>query len=354
MSETNNKKDMSYEEIDLSDLFHRIGKAIGRMSRALGRALLVSIVFLLKHWLPVGISIFLGIGTAYLLRMTSPSFYTSDLVLRINSAPELDLIFRQSSTSKVASKLLLRANSAHTADMISYINRLHKYCMENNRDALADAIFLTDEQVENLIDINALWIIDKGDDGIPDLIDLKDNHNLYDTVNVRMQDRVNIRVMIKSPEELVNVKTGLIKFINSDSLFHQRNRGRLKHNQELHSRFEYDIQQLDSLQKVKYFEETRYRHPQNGSQMIFLQEQRTQLVYEDIHTLYERKQFLETDLNMYKDIVTVLSDFSVPKKRVNGIGYYAKKMVPLLFFFTILILIILDNRKKIREVYNKY
>jgi hypothetical protein len=169
-----------------------------------------------------------------------------------------------------------------------------------------------------------------------------------------MQDRVNIRVMIKSPQELVNVKTGLIKFINSDSLFHQRNKVRLKHNQELLSRFEHDILQLDSLQKVKYFEETRNRHPQNGSQMIFLQEQRTQLVYEDIYTLYERKQFLETDLDMYKDIVTVLSDFSVPTIRVNGIGYYAKKMVPLLFFFTILILVIFANRKKMREIYKKY
>jgi hypothetical protein len=120
------------------------------------------------------------------------------------------------------------------------------------------------------------------------------------------------------------------------------------------TRLDYDIIQLDSLQKVKYFEETRNRQPQNGGQMIFLQEQKTQLVYTDIYALYARKQALESGRDLYKGIVTVLSDFSLPAIRDNGALYYGKFVIPFFFFFTLLIFIILTNRKKLEEVYNKY
>jgi hypothetical protein len=105
---------------------------------------------------------------------------------------------------------------------------------------------------------------------------------------------------------------------------------------------------------VKYFEETKNRQPQNGGQMIFLQEQKTQLVYPEIHTLYSQKQMLEGERDLYKEIVTVLSEFSVPAKRDNGGMYYGKYLIPSFFIFTLLFLILLANRKKLEEVYKKY
>ena len=316
------------DEIDLLDLFRKMSRTIGRMSRAIGKAILISIVFLFRHWLPLALSIFLGIGAAYILKMTATSYYTSDLILR--------------------------PNSGNASDMISYINRLHKNCEEKNFPALADAISLPENQVRNITDIRAFWIIDRGNDGIPDDVDFKGNSSVYDTVNVRMRDRFDIRVQIKLPQELVQVKKGLIKYINSDSLFQQLNRIRLRHNMELLARLENDILLLDSLQKVKYFEETRSRIPQSGDQMIFLQEQKTQLVYSDIYALYARKQAVETEQEIYKDIVKVLSEFSIPIQRVNGGRYYAIRVVPIIFGLTLLILLIRTNKKKLREVYQKY
>ena len=328
MSETNNTKNVREDEIDLLDLFKRMGRSIGKMGRAIGKALLISIVFLLRNWLPLGLSVVLGVGISYLLKFASPSFYTSDLVLRTNAIP--------------------------TADLISYVNRLHTYCKEGNTEALKVAISIPDNQIKNINDITALWIIDLNKDGIPDEVDLKGTHNVYDTLNIRMTDRFNIRVRINSPQELINLQSGIIGYINSDSLFQQRNRLRIRQNEELLTRLGYDIEQLDSLQKVKYFEETRNRQPQNGGQMIFLQEQKTQLVYSDIYALYTRKQFLETEKEIYSDIVTILSDFSIPALRVNGGGYYAVRVVPFLFFLTLLAVILIANRKKLTEVYHKY
>ncbi|MBK7132490.1 MAG: hypothetical protein IPH69_06610 [Bacteroidales bacterium] len=94
--------------------------------------------------------------------------------------------------------------------------------------------------------------------------------------------------------------------------------------------------------------------PKTGGQMIFLQEQKTQLIYTDIYTLYERKQALEAERDLYQDIVTVLSDFTIPSQRINGGLYYAKIIVPLFFLLTLMFLIIITNRKKLTEVFNKY
>ncbi len=328
MSKPNNTNNLRDDEIDLLDLLRRMGSSLGRMGNAIGRAILISIVFLLRNWLPLGFSIALGVGSSYLLKTTSESFYTSDLVLRTNTIP--------------------------TSDMISYLNRLHTYCIENNTSELNKAIFLTQEQGNNILDIGAFWIIDKGNDGIPDLVDYDNKQDIYDTLNVRMQDRLDVRVRIKVPQELTKVRDGIIKFINSDSLFQQHNIVKLRQNNELLTRLDYDILQLDSLQKVKYFEETRNMQPKNGGQMIFLQEQKTQLVYTDIYNLYARKQALESDRDLYKDLVTVLSDFSLPSNRINGTLYYGKYIIPLFFLLTLFILLLLTNRDKIKETFNKY
>jgi len=265
---------------------------------------------------------------AYLLKFTSDSFYSSDLMLRTNVV----------------------ANS----EIIAYINRLHTFCEEGNTIALTDALSLKPGSIANILDISAYWVIDQRKDGIPDYVDYKNNHNIYDTTNIRMSDRFDIRVKIKIPQELTLVKNGIIKFIENDSLYQQKNRVRLRQNKELLTRYDYDIMQLDSLQKVKYFEETRSRKPINGGQMIFLQEQKTQLIYADIYTLYTKKQILESERDLFKGIVTVLSEFSLPTKRENGGLYYGKHTIPLFFLFTLLILILLANRKKLEEVYKKY
>jgi hypothetical protein len=328
MSESNTNKNVRDDEVDLLDLFRRMGRTISRWANALGRVFLVTIVFLLRRWLPLTLSIILGIAASYFSKMTSDSFYTSDLVLR--------------------------NNLASNADMIPYVNRLHTYCVEQNLPALCNAISVTPQQVNNIIDISAFWIIDQMKDGIPDNVDYRGSHNVYDTVNVRMQDRFDIRVKIKVPQELSLVRNGIISFIERDSLFQQRSRVNTRQNLELLTRLDYDILLLDSLQKIKYFVETKSRQPQNGGQIVFLQDPKTQLIYTDIYTLYSRKQAMEAERDLFKGPVTVLSDFSLPAIRDNGLMYYAKQIIPLFFCLALLILILLANRKKLKEIYKKY
>jgi hypothetical protein len=335
MTENSNNKNTRNDEIDLLDLLKRIGITLSCWVRNIGRAFLISIVFLVKRWLPLAISLAAGIGISYVLKTTRESSFTTDMVLRNNTVSKTDKI-------------------SYNADMISYINRLHALCKDFNYPALTKALSLQPDVVNNIKDIGAFWIIDKKKDGIPDEVDYTNTHNVYDTINVRMPDRIDIRVKIASHHELTLLQNSIITFINNDSLFMQRNRLRLWQNRDLLARLNYDILQLDSLQKVKYFEETRSQKPQTGGQLVFLQEQKTQLIYTDIYTLYSKKQALETERDLYPGIVTVLSDFSLPVKPDKGTLYYCKYIVPPLLLIAVVLLIIFANRKKIKEVYNKY
>src|SRR5665647_1630953 len=101
MSENLTNKNVRDDEIDLLDLFRRMGRTLNRWGKALGRAFLITIVFLFKRWLPLGLSIILGIAASYLLKTTSESYYSSDMTLRSNAAP--------------------------TSEIISDINRLHTF-----------------------------------------------------------------------------------------------------------------------------------------------------------------------------------------------------------------------------------
>jgi hypothetical protein len=328
MSEIAQNKNTNSDEIDLLDLFRRMGNTLSRWLGAIGRAFLISIVFLLRRWLPLGLSIVAGVGISYALKFTSASFYTSDMVIRSNTITNID--------------------------MMLYIERLHNYCLENNDIALTGALSLDSKTAKNIIDINPFWIIEDRKKGTAGMVDYTFRSNAFDTITTRMQDRMDIRVKIKTPSELAFLQKGIISFINKDSLFQQRNRIRIRQNKELLVRYADDILKLDSLQKIKYFEETKDRLPKGGGQMIFLQEQKTQLIYTEIQGLFIKKQVLESERDLYPEIVTVLSDFNFPVKPENGGMYYGKKIIPVFFILTLLLLIYLANRKNIKEVYKKY
>jgi hypothetical protein len=306
------------------DLFNRIGRSISRGIKALWKAFLISIVFIVRRWLPLTISIVLGLGVSYLTMKNTSSTYSSEMVLR--------------------------NNAINNSELISYINRLN----ELDDNSLARKLNISAEKGRNIGEIRAFWIIDKNKDEIPDYIDYTNTHDIYDTTNIRMNDRFDIRINIKENQNLGIVRDGIIWCIENDSSFRHMNRLRLRQNKEMLARYETDIRNLDSLQKVKYFEEPRGRIARTNGQIVFMQEQPAQMFYRDIQQLYEKKQKLEQETDLYKGAVTLISDFTRPSQRINGLKFYARKYIPIFLISMILILIILHNRNKLIEVYKKY
>lgn len=326
MSEnTTSNRNVRDDEIDLLDLFNRMGRAISRGFKALWKAFLISIVFMVRRWLPLLISIILGFGVSYIMMKTSTSLYSTDLVLKNNAIPNDQLI--------------------------SYINRLQTF----GRSSLSKILDIPEETGQNIAFISAYWIIDKNKDKIPDFVDYANSHDIYDTTDVRMTDRVNISIKIITPQNLDAVRDGLKRYIEANSEFVKMNQLRLDHKKELLERMNIDIQDIDSLQKVEFFEKARESKSKNGNQIIVMQAQpNIQLFYRDIHNLYKSKQLLEDDLGLNRELVSVINDFSPATTRVNGFSFYLKKNVPGLFLAMLILLVIVANFKKLKEVYQKY
>ncbi|HOU02170.1 MAG: hypothetical protein GT600_15375 [Bacteroidales bacterium] len=316
------------DEIDLIDLFARIGRSIVKGFKATGNGLLHAFFFLIRNSVWLGISLFIGVSISYLVKLSAEKFYSSDIILKSNTIPN--------------------------ADMIEYINKLHTFCIEKNYTELASSLSVSPEEVKNIKDIHAFWFIDLGSDNIPDFVDFRGKHNPLDTINVRMSDRFLIRVTTSIPQALSRIKDGIVNYISKNQFFKNQNELRLKQADALLARIDYEVEQLDSLQKVKYFEESRRLMPKEGGQMIFLQDYKTQLLHDDINQLITRRQDIERSRTIFSDLITLLSDFTPPIKPKNGTLYYGKFIIPVIFGIAIILILLIRNKTRLAEAYKKY
>lgn len=316
------------DEIDLIGLFSRLGKLVCKGFKAIWNGLIYVFFFMIRNMTWLGISIFIGIAASYILKLSTKNFYSSDIILR--------------------------SNTISNADMISYINKLHTFCAEKNYAELASSLSIPQEEIKYIKDIQAFWYIDLGSDTIPDYVDFLGKHNVLDTINVRMSDRFLIRVKTSIPSNLSRIREGILSYINKNQFFRDQNELRLKQTDALIARIDYEVHLLDSLQKVKYFEESRRLMPKEGGQMIFLQDYKTQLLHEDINKLIIQRQEIELDRIIYSELITLLSDFTPPIKPQNGIFYYGKILIPVIFCISIILIILIRNRTKLAEAYRKY
>ena len=326
MSEEATNKNVNNDEIDIFEFVNRIGSAVRKWFNSIGRATLITIVFLVKKWKPLLLTLVVGSVISYVFKELAPEVYTSDLVLR--------------------------NNAIDNEQIIAYVNRMKDV---KDKSILSETLEISKETSDNIVNIGAFWIIDLNRDSIPDKVDYYNNHNVHDTINVRMKDRFDIQVKIKSLQNLNKVRDALIHYINSNQFFQEKNKIRLNQLSESLKRMDVDISRIDSLQKVKYFEEPRLKATQSNGQIVFIQEQNyTQLLHKDIHSLIKEKQFLETELNMYNQIVTVLNDFTIPVERTNNLSYFAVRVIPALLIPVLLLLIFISRREAIKKIFEKY
>jgi hypothetical protein len=314
-------------EVDLIDIFNRIFLWFGKCFKFFGQAIIKSIAFLYHNILIVILSIVVGFLVSYILKHAEKPLYKSEITFR--------------------------NNSISNADMISHFNQLGNLVMGKNTSEVSSLLDITGNEASDLVKLSAYWVIDINKDGVPDYVDYKNKHNPADTVNVRMSGRFVVEVSSLDPFNLVNIRNGLIGYAESHPLAENANAQRIRKLNELIERTNIDIRELDSLQKVKYFEETRGRMSEAG-QIVLLQEQQTQMFYRDIQNLMAQRQGYETELALYPGVVSIISDFLPSSTRVNTAFYYSKVAVPCAFFLAIILLLLAKNRKRIVEVLNKY
>ncbi|MHC1704364.1 MAG: hypothetical protein AB9846_10690 [Tenuifilaceae bacterium] len=296
------------DEIDLIELFNRMGKAIRKAINWI-LEILQSFFFLLLRksmWI-VAFSI-LGAIVGYSFYKTTPRFYSSEMVAR--------------------------SNSMNNNIIINSINLLNDLFENANYNALSNYLSITPEQAKSIKSIKALYGVDLNKDGIADFIDEK--VNLKDTSLRRLPDIFYLRINVYDETVFPFVRDGAIKYISSNKFIQQNNELRKSQSLAQIATLKDEIKKLDSLQKYQYFIIPKNQKSSNN-QMIVLNEKESKLYHGEIIGLKNQILGLERDLTINPDPITVIQDFTQLSKAENPLMKFLKVWVLLfavLGFFT--------------------
>ena len=214
----------------------------------------------------------------------------------------------------------------------------------------------TNNNNNNILDIHGCFLLDINKDGAGDLIEPFSKKEVTDTaiLNKRINGRfaVEARVLNANFDSvLIDVKNKVIEYISNDAWVIDRNERTIKEQKAMIARIETEMAQLDSLKNTEYFQENnQYKLDKSGGLMM-VNEKDKHLYHNDIISLLGRKQAIEH--NLYDEPFRVVQDFAEPIQEDNNLYVIAKKICTILLLLGTLLIILIDNRKKIKPLIEK-
>ena len=240
--------------------------------------------------------VILGIGSGYLIYKKTPRFYSSEMIAQPNGFTSID--------------------------MVQYINDVHMMCVRNNVDGITNAFQISEESAKLIKNIEAFYFIDVNGDGIGDNIDYNYKYDPEDTTKTVIKSRLLIRAEVLDNNIFIDVKEGLKRYIDNNPYLLTVNDLKKRELQALIEQSDYEISKLDSLQDFEY-----YKSPQDGElnrdgQIVFLNENLTQLYYRDKTSLLSRRLSYQRALELATDPITIIKDFTVLQAEENPLINY--------------------------------
>ncbi|NOY37408.1 MAG: hypothetical protein GXO83_07510 [Chlorobi bacterium] len=320
MAEQNKNKN---DEIDLLELFRIIGRKINQMLLWIVRAFLLIIVFFLRNALIISVFIVIGGLIGFAKYKLSKPYYSSEMIVR--------------------------TNALGAGDFINYVNRLHTLAKDNNTPELSRLLAANDSVIQQIKDIQAYWIVDVNKDGIGDYTDYKNNFNLKDTTQRRLNNRVVVAVKVYNQKAFKLIQSGMHNYMISSPWVNQVNNNRKIQLKDLIAQIDNQISKLDSLENYEYFQKDQMPQAKNG-QIVFLNEQEIKLFHNEIIRLYKLKQKYQKEQKIYSAPVTVIEDFTPLTRATNPLSKYIKIFILIFGSVGILFVFIKEQYNNIKKL----
>ncbi len=288
------------DEIDLLELFNRMGKEIKKFSYWILE--LIKSFFLLLIIKSVWILSFSIIGgfVGYYFYNTTPRFYSSEMVAR--------------------------SNSMNNSVIVNSINLLNDLFENKNYNALSSYLGTSSKEAEKIRSIEAFYGIDVNKDKIADFIDYNKAYNPKDSAQKRLSDVFYLRISVYDESIFKNLRNGIKKYISTNPYILENNEIRTNQIKSMIDEYQNEIYKLDSLQKVQYFEVPRMQKI-SSNQMIVLNEKESKLYHYELIGLYKKKLELEKDLTINPDPITIIQDFTQLSKAENPLIKFLKTWI---------------------------
>lgn len=250
----------------------------------------------------------------------------------------LGLVTKKVGTPYFKSDLLCLSHTISNTDAVNIINNW------NYKTSF------TPEQQKKIKDIKAYFVLDFNRDENWDIIEEYDDKNVFTTdtniINVRMPKTFCVRVHIYDTLITQAIKDNFLQFLTNNERVVEMNKIRIIQQKELIAKIKNEIKDLDSLKRIKYFSE----NPIKSKDLTILNEKQQTLFHRYIIELFEEKQEKEKELFLSDQPFEVIQDFTIPRYEENSLKITLKKYIINGFFISLLLILIIDNRKAIGKL----
>lgn len=310
------------DEIDLIEVFQKMGQGIANLFNKLINFLYQVILFFIRRAVLITIVLIMGISFGFMRYKTTPRYYSSSLEAY--------------------------SNAMSSIDMINYINNIHELFVENNKENLTSKLNIDTTGLDKIKDVKAFKAIDLNKDGITDIIDYNDKYQTSDSTISRSRFIIKVEVYDQSVFPLIQNR--ILQYIEQNKYISELNSIRKKQLEELIVKLNSEINILDSLKKTEYFNKNDDKLKTQAGQLLVMNEQPTQLYHSQIIGLYKEKQNLEQQLELRTDPITIIQDFSALSITENNLFFYLKRWLINAFVLGVLLALIIENFRKLKNV----
>lgn len=216
---------------------------------------------------------------------------------------------------KAEATALIQGSDAQTVRQV--FRQLENSLATNDKISLATKLSIPDSVAKSIEELQSFYVIDYMRDSVADKIDFMDSHSLTDTMNVRMRDRVYIRLKTKSINQVPQVEKAILNYLNNNQLIKSQYQAKKSELEQQVRLCDAELQRVDSLADTYYFnqENTQLRLSNN---QVLLGEQRKQLFYGDLMRILEMKSGAQLELAKFTNPIEIPSSLVVIPAPLNG------------------------------------
>lgn len=302
-----NNKEKNTDELDLWDLFKRMGLAIKSF-----------FVYLLRR--SVWLVVFIVIGVIFCIYLSSKDkkYYSATVQFR--------------------------SKNVNSALIISQIDALGSLLDDKKYDELVLMLQAPKDVIEEVKDIKGLYALDANRDKYPDYADINERvkTNPSDTTLGKMDDYFYLKLDVYSDKPFTSILQALRDYISKDEFLRRENEFAISQQKQLLETVKNQVALLDSFQKADYFKRDRVS---GGQQLYLIDEKGKSLYHNDYLDLYEKQQEVEKDIEFYNDVITPTQGFSPLATPENPLTFYLKKYIWRFLLLSFICVLLWDNRK---------
>lgn len=292
------------EEIDIFEIMNRFGHGFKNfmiwcynLLLKLGLLLLSLFFFLIRKFVWLLVFAVVGGVLGYFYSQSEHALYYS---------------------SEMAAKTLAM-DSKYVVDQI---NSLGQNLGGSEYDAITTALHISADDVKSIRSIKAGYGIDINGDGVSNYVDYDNEADPRDTTISFVKDLFYVQVELFNDSLMGKIQQGLLDYIKNNPYLIENNRIRVSSLSSQIVDINIEIDKLDSLQRIMYFEMPKQKTHFDVEKMVFMTENEPPLYHSEILKLKNQRLEVEKTLELYSSPLTIIQPFSQVVSAVHGVLYY--------------------------------